>query len=80
MKYLFSTVLFQDTCELIHFKFGMMLNTTKLYSLLPVCMTFLFTQGHRVMVKLEFVQSFSCRLHETTQMFMMVDYVYEEVL
>ena len=32
-----STYLRQDTCELICFKFGMILDTTKLYSIVTVC-------------------------------------------
>ena len=40
-------------------------------------MTLLFTQGHRVTGKLERVQLFSCKLHEATQMFVMVDCVSE---
>ena len=36
MKYMFSIVLCGDTCEPIHFKLGMMLDTTKLYSLIQV--------------------------------------------
>ena len=38
----------------------MVLNTTKLYSLIPVWMTLMFTYDHRVMANLEFVQSFCC--------------------
>ena len=46
--------------EPICFKHSMMLNTTKLYSLIPVWMTLMLTQGHRVTGKVELVQSF-CR-------------------
>ena len=51
----------QDTCEPICFKLGIMLNTTKHYSLIPVLMTLMFTQGHRITGKLELVQSFCCK-------------------
>ena len=44
------------TCESICFKLGTMLDTTKLNTLIPIWMTLLFTQGHRVMAKPEFVQ------------------------
>ena len=47
MKYMFNIVMHQDTCEPICFKLGMVLNTTKLYSLIPIWMTLMFTQGHR---------------------------------
>ena len=45
-----------------------MLDTTKVYKLIPVWMTLMFVQGHRVTGKL---------LHQATEMFMMVDYVRE---
>ena len=61
MKYTFYTALCQDNCEPICFKIGMMLKTTKLYSLIPVWMTLMFTQGDRVTEKLELVQSFCCK-------------------
>ena len=48
----------QDTCEPIWFKRGMMINTNKLYSMIPVWMMLMFTQGHRDTGKLEPVQSF----------------------
>ena len=77
-----NIVLCQDTCELISFKLGMALDRTKLYSVIPVWMTLMFTQGHRG--KLELCSHSVVKLHETTQMFVMVDYVrgdnYEEVL
>ena len=41
----FNIVVCQDTYELICFKLGMMLNTTKLYRLISVWMTLVFTQG-----------------------------------
>ena len=65
-KYMFDMVMCQDTCEPISFELGMMLNTTDLYSLIPVWMTLMVTQGHRVAGKLEIVQSFWCKasIHE----------------
>ena len=36
-------VLCQDICELICFKLGMMLDITKLYIMIPVWMTVMFT-------------------------------------
>ena len=47
-----------DTCKLICFKHGIVLNMTKLCILIPVWMTLIYTQGHRVTGKLELVQSF----------------------
>ena len=54
VEYTFNIFLCQDTCELICFKLGMMQDTTKLYKLIPVWMTLMFTQGHR---KVKLVQS-----------------------
>ena len=63
MEYAFNIVICHDTRELICFKLGMMLNTTKLYSLIPSWMTLMFTQGHSVTIgKLELVQSFCCKV------------------
>ena len=53
-----ASFLKQDICVPICFTVSMMLNTTKLYNLIPVWMTLLFTQDQRVMGKLELVQSF----------------------
>ena len=47
----------------------MMLSTTKLYSLIRVCMTLMFTEGHRVTGWLE-------RRHEGILMFVMADYIW----
>ena len=52
----------QDTCEPICFRLGMMLNTTKVCCFIPVWMTLIFTQGHRVMGKVDLVQSFCCKV------------------
>ena len=75
MNYTFNINMFQDTCEPICFKVGVMLNSTKLCSLIQVWKTVMFTLCHRIMGKLEFMQSFSCKLREATQMFMIVDFV-----
>ena len=40
-------------------------------------MTLIFTQGHRVIEKLELVQSSVVKLREATQMLVMVDFVRE---
>ena len=53
IKSMFNVVLCQDTGYQICFKLGMMQNTTEPLSLLPVWMTFLSTQGHRVTGNLE---------------------------
>ena len=37
----------------------------------------MLTEGHRVRGKLELVHSFCCKVHEATEMFVMVDYVRE---
>ena len=47
-------------CESISFRFGLMIDTTEVHSLIPVWTTVAFTQGHRVMKKLELVQSLCC--------------------
>ena len=73
MKYTFNIVLYQETGEPICSKRGIMLNTTKLSSLIPVWMTLMFTQGHRVTGHL--CKHSVVKFHEATQMFMMVDYV-----
>ena len=62
MKYMIYIILHQDTCEPMFFKFGTMLGMTKVYSFIPVWTTLMFTQGHRVMGKLELVQSFCCKI------------------
>ena len=62
MKYRFNIAMCQDTSEPICFKLDLMLDTIKLFSLIPVSMTLMFTQGHRVAGKLELVQSFCCKV------------------
>ena len=46
MKYMFIIILRRDTFQPICFKLGMVLNTAKLYSLIPVWMTLMIIQGH----------------------------------
>ena len=60
-KYIFNIIMCLDTSEPICFKLNV-INTTKFYSLIPVWMTLMFTQGHRIMGKLELVQSFCCKV------------------
>ena len=62
MKYMFNIVMCQDTCEPICFKLWMILDTTKLYSLISSWITLMFTQGHRFTGKLELVHSFCCKV------------------
>ena len=61
MKYRFDIVMLKDTCESVCFKLDVMLNT-KLNSLIPVSMTLMYTQGHRILRKLELVLSFCCKI------------------
>ena len=42
MKYAINIVVCLDICELIYLKLEMMLNATKLYSLIPVWITLMF--------------------------------------
>ena len=62
IKYALNIIMCPDTCEPICFKLGMMLNTTKRYSLIPVWMASIFTQDHSVMRKLELVQSWCSKV------------------
>ena len=75
MNSTFNIVMCQDTCKPICFKLGMMLDTTELYSLIPVWITLILIQGHWFIGKRKLVQSSVVKWHEVTQMFMMVDYV-----
>ena len=59
---MFDFVMCQDTFEPICFKLRMMLNMTKLYSLMPEWLTLMFTQGHRVTGNVERVLSFCCKV------------------
>ena len=61
MKSTFKIVI-RDTGELICFNVDMTLNTSSLFSLIPVWMTLMFTQGGSVMGKVELVQSFCCKV------------------
>ena len=49
------------------FKLGMMLDMTKLYSIIPVWVTLTFSKGHRVTEKLELVQALSCTVAWSNQ-------------
>ena len=62
MKYMFNMSMWQNTCETICFKLGMMLHTTMLYGLILVWMTLMFTQGHRITGRLELVKSLCCKI------------------
>ena len=77
MKYKFNITMCQDTCELIHVKLGMMLNTSRLYSLIQVWMILMLTQGLRAMGKVALSSHCVVKLHVVTQMFMMADYARE---
>ena len=46
MKYM-CNIMCQNNCETICFKLGMMVNTTKIYSLISLRMTLVFTEGYR---------------------------------
>ena len=67
MKFTFNLVMCQDTCELICFKLGMVLNTAKLYSLILVWIDLMFTPGHRVTGKLELADTLLQKLHIATR-------------
>ena len=58
MKNTFNIVMCQDTCEPICFQAGIVLDTATFYSLIPVRMILMFTQGHRVTGNVELVQLF----------------------
>ena len=47
IRSMIDIVLCQDSCKPICFKLGVMLDTVKLFSLIPVCMAVMFTQGHK---------------------------------
>ena len=49
-----------DIYKLISFTFGLMIDTTKVYSLFPVLVTFAISQGHDCSAKLSL--SFSCKV------------------
>ena len=73
--YTINIVLCWDTCEPICFKLGMMLDMTKLCSLIPAWINWwsLKATGSQESHSKE-------KLHKGTQMFMMVDYVREMTL
>ena len=58
IKYFFNFDLRSDIDKLICFKLGMMLDTNKVYILIPVWMTLILTHGYLVARKLEFVWLF----------------------
>ena len=62
MKGTFNIVMCQDTHKPVCFNLGMMLNMAQLHSLIPVLMVWAFIQAHRVVGKLELVQSFCCKV------------------
>ena len=72
---MFMVIMCQDTSELICFKLGMMLNTTQLYTLIPDRMILMFLQGHGVKGKVNLYGHSVVKLHEATEMFVMVVYV-----
>ena len=59
---LFSCHFIEYTLEPICFKSRIMLDTTKLYSMVPVRITLTFTPGHMVTEKLGLVQAFCCEV------------------
>ena len=59
-KYMINIVMWTDLCQT-----GLVLDMTALYSLIPVWMTLMFTQGHRVTKKLELVLSFCCKVEQS---------------
>ena len=58
---MFNIIMCQDFCELICFKLGVMLNTTKLNSLNDIAV-----QASRVMEMVELVQSMCCEVAWST--------------
>ena len=48
IKYALNIGLGPDTCEVICFKLGLMLDTNKFYCIIPAWMTITFTQGHSI--------------------------------
>ena len=57
-----DVILWNVHLTLCAFKLGILLNTIRLYSLIPVWMTLMFTDDHRVTGQLELVQSFCCKV------------------
>ena len=62
IRYTFKTGLCRDTSALISIKLVVELGMTKLYNMVPIRMTLTFAQGHKGTRKLEYVQSFCCRV------------------
>ena len=63
MKNAFNTDLRSDVYQHISFRFCVMVNTIKLYSLIPVLVILLFSQGHRdkCLRTLQLVQPLTCK-------------------
>ena len=72
IKYTYNIIMCQDTCEPVYFKLSMMLNISRLYSLIPVEWPWCSLKVTGLWEKLE---HFVIKLHEASQMFMVVDYV-----
>ena len=72
MKCTLNIVLCLDSCEPICFKLDMTLNSNKLSSLIWIRMTLMFTQGLRVTGKLDLYSYSVVKLHEATEIFMML--------
>ena len=62
MKHANNFVLCKDICDPIGFKPGLMLDMTKHYSVIPLWMTLMLTQGHRVTEKVGLMQSSYCKV------------------
>ena len=58
-----------DAFESISFKYGMMIDMTEHYILIPVQMTLTITQGYRITRNLKLVQSFGVKWGEVAQTF-----------
>ena len=73
VKNVFKIDLGSDTYEQIFFKLNMMIDTTKLYILIPMWMTLVFKQGDIVMRKWNFCSHSNIKWREITQTFAMID-------
>ena len=72
MKYTFSIIMFQETCDTICFKLGMMLNISKLQFDSSLNDFDVHSRSHSYGKGRTYV-----KLHVATQMLVMVDYVRE---
>ena len=77
LKYSHDSGIFSNNPEPISFRLGMLIDMTKLSSLVPVWSTFAFTLGHTVRRKLEFCSHSVVKRHQVAQSFAMVYYVRE---